>query len=47
MSFKALFIANGFMLLFVMLCLIQSFNGINSSQLMNRLQEQGVVKSGS
>lgn len=44
MSFRALFIANAVMLLFVGFTMVQSFNSINSGQLLTEMQNYGLVQ---
>lgn len=43
MPIRALFLANGVVLLFLGLALIQGYNGINDGGLVNKMQEQGII----
>lgn len=47
MPIKALFIANAVMILFVMVVLMQSYHGLNASELLPRMHSQGLIKASS
>ncbi len=47
MPLRTLIIANGVMLLFLGLFMALSFHGLSSSNLVERMQEQGLVKQAS
>lgn len=47
MSLKVLFIANAVMMLFVGFVLVQSFIGMNATNVMDQMHENGLVENAS